>query len=118
MYLRSSESDEECFDVVDESEDKIDDFDENEDEENDDDKIKAKNTNEAEESSSDLDNSDVETLIENERPDILSKLRFNVIGSIKSILFKIRKFVNKINRSNPLFLYVVKKKEQFKIDVN
>ena len=76
MYLRSSVSDEECFDVVDESEDKIDDFDENEDEENDDDKIKAENTNEAEESSSDLDNSDVETIIENERPDFLSKFKF------------------------------------------
>ncbi len=40
--LKSSESDEKCFDVVDESEDKIDDFDENEDGENDDDKKKVK----------------------------------------------------------------------------
>ena len=54
----------------------MDDFDENEDEENDDAKNKGENTNEAEESSSDLDNSDVETIIENERPDILSKFKF------------------------------------------
>jgi hypothetical protein len=66
--LRSFESDEQCFDVFDESEDKTDEFEE---------KKRSENTNEDEESSSNLYKNDAETIIENETPDISSKFNFS-----------------------------------------
>ena len=46
------------------------------------------------------------------------KIEMLIIIGLEMTLLKIRKFVSMISRSNPLFLYVLKKKDEFKIDSN
>ena len=79
------------------------------------------------ESDSDSENEFGEELFEDDLPGTFQKLskskftyfyKFLISFVVGNILLKIRTFIAKINRSNPLYMYVNKKKSEFSIDAN